>query len=203
MGRSSSRCVVTRPARNNYLNGTISTSGKFSYTYGYAAARIKFAKGRGQHGGFWMQPQVQASRYGSPARTGAEIDIAEFFGKGYSNGGLAHFLYTYPRKGKTTKYGDVFRRASTALAGKSDSWWSRYHVFSVEWTPTGYVFRIDGTEHLAQQQGPLPAARVRHPQPVHLRLGAEVPGPQDPADLDEGRLGPGLAAMTLLGDSSV
>jgi beta-glucanase (GH16 family) len=139
--------VRRHPTRkNNYLNGTISTSGKFSYTYGYAAARIKFAKGRGQHGGFWMQPQVQASRYGSPARTGAEIDIAEFFGKGYSNGGLAHFLYTYPRKGKTTKYGDVFRRASTALAGKSDSWWSRYHVFSVQWTASGYVFRIDGTE---------------------------------------------------------
>ena len=132
--------------RNNYLNGTVGTSGKFSYTYGYAAARMKFAKGRGQHGAFWMQPQVQASRYGTPAKTGAEIDVAEFFGKGYSDGGLAHFLYSYPRKGTTTKYGDVFRRASTALAGKSDSWWSRYHVFSVQWTPSGYVFRIDGTE---------------------------------------------------------
>ena len=132
--------------RNNYLNGTIGTSGKFSYTYGYAAARMKFAKGRGQHGAFWMQPQVQASRYGTPAKTGAEIDVAEFFGKGYSDGGLAHFLYSYPRKGTTTKHGDVFRRASTALAGKSDTWWSRYHVFSVQWTPSGYVFRIDGTE---------------------------------------------------------
>ena len=41
-----------------YLNGQISTQGKFAYTYGTSAARIKFAMRRGQHGGFWMQPRV-------------------------------------------------------------------------------------------------------------------------------------------------
>jgi beta-glucanase (GH16 family) len=25
-------------------------------------------------------------------------------------------------------------------------WWDEFHVFSVEWTPTEYVFRIDGRE---------------------------------------------------------
>jgi len=68
----------------------------------------------------------------------------EFFGKGYSKGGLAHFLYSYPRRGVTSKYGKVFPNAAQALRGKSDSWWSRYHVFSVDWTSSGYVFRIDG-----------------------------------------------------------
>ena len=131
------RILLQRPRRH---------AGNFSYKYGYAAARIKFEKGRGQHGGFWMQPQLRPRDYGSPAQTGAEIDVVEFFGKGYPEGGLAHFLYSYPRKGMTTSTARSSRRAATALAGKSDSWWSRYHVFSVQWTSSGYVFRIDGTD---------------------------------------------------------
>ena len=39
----------------------------------------------------------------------------------------------------------MFPNAAQALRGKSDTWWSRYHVFSVDWTASGYVFRIDGT----------------------------------------------------------
>ena len=27
-----------------------------------------------------------------------------------------------------------------------DAWWRSYHVFSVEWTPKRYVFRVDGRE---------------------------------------------------------
>ena len=30
------------------------------------------------------------------------------------------------------------------LSDKKDGWSKRYHVFSVEWSPTAYVFRIDG-----------------------------------------------------------
>ena len=40
----------------------------------------------------------------------------------------------------------MLRSASRALSGRTDSWWSRYHVFSVRWTRTGYIFRIDGIE---------------------------------------------------------
>lgn len=130
--------------RGYYLNGHISTQDKFSYTYGTSAARIKFAMRRGQHGAFWSEPQTQATSYGSPSLTGAEIDTVEFFGKGYPRGGLAHFVYSHPRRGVSTKYGNVFPNAAQALQGRSDSWWSRYHVFSVDWTSNGYVFRIDG-----------------------------------------------------------
>ena len=131
--------------RGHYLNGHIGTQGHFAYTYGVAAARIKFERPRGMHGGFWLQPDSRTASYGSPTYTGAEVDVAEFFGKGYSQGGLAHFLYSYPRAGVTNKYGKVFPGAATALRGRTDSWWSRYHVFSVDWTGSGYVFRIDGT----------------------------------------------------------
>ena len=37
------------------------------------------------------------------------------------------------------------------LATRSDSWWSRFHVFSVEWTPEEYVFRVDGREYYRER----------------------------------------------------
>jgi len=132
--------------RRYYYNGHIGTSGTFSFRYGYAAARIKFERGRGQHGGFWMQPQSQLAPYGSAARTGTEIDVAEFFGRGYAGGGMASFVYSYPSRSRTVKSGAVLRTANRALRGRSDSWWSRYHVVSVRWTAGGYVFRIDGVD---------------------------------------------------------
>jgi beta-glucanase (GH16 family) len=138
--------VKKNPYRKGYyLNGQISTQGTFAYTFGTSAARIKFQMRRGQHGGFWMQPESTTASYGSPSKTGAEIDVTEFFGKGYPGGGMAHFLYSYPRRGVTNKYGKVFPGAAKALRGKTDTWWSRYHVFSVDWTSSGYLFRIDGT----------------------------------------------------------
>ncbi len=144
--------VVSLEVRRNphhrgryYYNGHIGTSGKFSFRYGYAAARVRFQRGRGQHGGFWMQPQSALARYGSPARTGAEIDIAEFFGAGYPRGGMASYVYTYPTRTRTVKSGTVQPRAAKALQ-RRDSWWSRYHVVSVRWTASGYVFRIDGVD---------------------------------------------------------
>jgi beta-glucanase (GH16 family) len=129
-----------------YYNGHISTFGKFAFRYGYAAARVRFQRGQGQHGGFWMQPESALAPFGSPARTGAEIDVAEFFGAGYPRGGMASYVYTYPSRTRTVKSGDVFPAASKALRGRSDSWWSRYHVVSVRWTPSGYIFRVDGVD---------------------------------------------------------
>ena len=38
------------------LNGHVTTAGQKSLHYGFAAARMKFQKDRGQHASFWMQP---------------------------------------------------------------------------------------------------------------------------------------------------
>ena len=169
--------ATTRTRRGYFLNGHIGTQGKFAYRYGVSAARIKFQSGADSTGASGCSPSPRPRATGSPAKTGAEIDVVEFFGKGYPSGGLAHFLYSYPRQGMTNKYGKVFPGAAQALRGKSDTWWSRYHVFSVDWTASGYVFRIDGDDHLAQQQGRLQGAAVPHPEPAHLRLGASAAQP--------------------------
>lgn len=118
-----------------YLNGHVGTDAKFSFRYGTAAARVKFQQPRGMHGSFWMNTSGEPE-----GRRSVEIDAVEFFGKGYPDGGLAQFLHYQGRK-----IGGVQTSANDVLRG-TDNWWKKYHVFSVVWTPSGYSFRIDGTE---------------------------------------------------------
>ena len=59
--RASEKCVAKKDGKSTgkyayRLNGHIGTEGNVSMKYGFAAARIKMHKLRGQHGGFWMQP---------------------------------------------------------------------------------------------------------------------------------------------------
>ncbi len=127
------------------LNGHVGTMDAFSFKYGYAAARIKMHKSRGQHSSFWMQPAVPNNTMAAPATGGAEIDIIEYFGDKHPNGGLTSFTYSY-NNGKQIKNGDWIKGSTRFLANKKDGWSKNYHVFSVEWTPKEYIFRIDGKE---------------------------------------------------------
>ena len=121
------------------LNGHVGTQGRFQYKYGVAAARIKFQEARGQHGAFWLQAPVVES--------GNEIDVIEWFGTGSS--GLSSGVWSYGG-GTQTKVAEA--RIGDGAAYGSD-WTGSYHVFSVEWTPTEYVFRIDGRETLRTTAG--------------------------------------------------
>ncbi|WP_165372379.1 glycoside hydrolase family 16 protein [Nocardioides iriomotensis] len=126
-----------------YLNSHVGTQGTYSFRYGVAAARVKFQQPQGMHGAFWLQDSGEAG-----GTIGAEIDTVEFFGKGYAKGGIASFIY--PSQGE--EVGGTQPDASEALTGPRDNWWDRYHVFSVEWTPEAYVFRIDGVETLRVEE---------------------------------------------------
>jgi beta-glucanase (GH16 family) len=121
------------------LNGHVGTQGRFAYKYGVAAARIRFQEARGQHGAFWMQAPVPDS--------GAEIDAIEWFGAGSS--GLGSGVWIYSGGTQTRAAGGTI--ADQAAYGSD--WSGTYHVFSVEWTPTEYVFRIDGRETLRTTAG--------------------------------------------------
>ena len=129
-------CRVKRKRYDYRLNGHIGSG--FSFTYGYAAARINFQELRGQHGSFWLQG-FGPKPTGDAKVTGAEIDVIEYFGDDHPQGGLSSFVYWKPTaKGKT---------AGGWLPDPEqfgDDWSSKFHVFSVEWTPKKYVFRIDG-----------------------------------------------------------
>lgn len=125
------------------LNGHIGTEDKYSFKYGFAAARITFQARQGQHGSFWMNPATQMAKRGSASKTGAEIDVIEWFGETARQGGLYSFLHYWPDdEAKPVKVGGAIPKPGRY--GKD--WAGRYHVFSVEWTPSRYVFRIDGRE---------------------------------------------------------
>jgi hypothetical protein len=71
-----------------------------------------------------------------------EIDTIESFGFG-SKGGIQNMLHP---KSSTGKRLDVGQYATNVPQVNDESWWDEYHVVSVEWSSTGYVFRIDGVE---------------------------------------------------------
>ena len=83
---------------------------------------------------------------GGAKKGGAEIDVIEYFGDDHPQGGLTSFTYFLDRKGKKETVGGWL----PDVEDLGDDWASEYHVFSVEWTPQEYVFRIDGkvTERL-------------------------------------------------------
>ena len=135
-----------------YLNGRIDTEGSFDFTYGVAAARVKFQQGRGQHGAFWLQRTAVPLVPGDPARSGAEVDVAEFFGDGAAQGGMGDLRLLHRRPG-----GEGQGRRPPAgrdrPAARGETWWTHFHVFSVEWSPEGYVYRVDGREIFRTSEG--------------------------------------------------
>jgi beta-glucanase (GH16 family) len=123
-------------------NTQIMTRGKFQFRYGYAAARMKVQQAKGMHSAFWLQPHDIP--HGVPA-LGTEIDVMEFFGDtGRRTNGLAAFVHWY-EFGTHQQRGRIVPESSKFRVPGED-WWDNFHVFSVEWTPTAYIFRVDGRE---------------------------------------------------------
>jgi hypothetical protein len=130
------------------LNANIGTQYTHSITYGVVAARIKFQPLQGQHASLWMQP-VAGDGSRNPVTAGTEIDIIEWFGKDTPGGGLTSFIYAPSYQGKKFALGGktgFIKKPEQYLTSEKDDWYKRYHVFSVEWNPQGYIFRIDGQE---------------------------------------------------------
>lgn len=151
--RTGEDCVTQEDGTHGYyLNGHVSTDGRFAMAEGVFAARVRFQRERGQHGAFWLQREGVEQVPGDPAVSGAEIDVAEFFGEGYRDGGLASFVYHTDAEGEAVKTGGLWPAASRQLPA-DDAWWRRFHVFSVEWTADRYVFRVDGRETFRTAEG--------------------------------------------------
>ena len=132
-----------------FYNGHIGTRRHFLFRYGVMAARIKFSHGQGQHGAFWSQPAAKEG--------GAEIDGVEYFGDGFPAKGelagtsvLQHSIYWESEEGPK-KVGGIFDFSD--LLPEGETWADDFHVYSVEWTPTEYIFRVDGHETFRTSEG--------------------------------------------------
>ena len=119
---------ATDSTRLDFVSGRVITKGNFSFTYGTAAARMKLPAGAGLWPAFWLLGA------GDWPATG-EIDVMENVGDSTWTSVALH--------------GDQYS-GDTPLVhrqrfprGESTTGW---HVYSVDWTSTELVFRVDGGE---------------------------------------------------------
>jgi hypothetical protein len=122
------------------VNGHVSTQGSADFLYGVAAARMRFPRSLGQHASFWLQPRGLLTTGTTP--WGAEVDVVEWYGMRGRRQVMGSAVHQPMPGGSKRQIGGLIHDPSRYLATRSDRWWTRFHVFSVEWTPEEYVFRI-------------------------------------------------------------
>lgn len=117
-----------------YSNARVSTEGNFSIQSGIIAAKVKFPKAQGMHGGIWLRTSTEG---------GSELDMVEAFGfrKGIQN--VVH-IGVRDTSGPNVYETKEAKKWVAKSAVKKSSWWNKYHVFSMEWNSTTVTFRLDG-----------------------------------------------------------
>jgi beta-glucanase (GH16 family) len=136
------------------LNAAVHTQST-DFTYGVFAARIKYPSEAGKHGAFWMMP-AHFPNTGDVATDGAEIDINESFGDDVFPMQSNIYWNTLDGEGNQTQQRANYTMTPEqrdAIFGAGNTPSTGYHVYSVEWTPTEYIFRIDGVETFRTSQG--------------------------------------------------
>jgi hypothetical protein len=111
----------------------------FSIKTGIVAAQVTFPIYQGMHGGVWLQ-----------STAGAELDLIEAFG--YRKG-ITNVVHVVGQK----EMAESSKWVAKSAVRKS-SWWGKAHVFSIEWTRSEVIFRMDGTETKRLKKQKLPDA---------------------------------------------
>ena len=128
------------------LNSQVATEFTRSFTHGTIAARMKPQRSKGMHSALWLLPEGTTYQDGNAA-AGTEIDVMEFWGESArGNDAIGAHIHYYEAGWEKVSHGALFPETRRALS-QGREWWEEFHVFSVEWTPTEYVFRIDGREY--------------------------------------------------------
>ncbi|MDT0183494.1 glycoside hydrolase family 16 protein [Microbacterium sp. ARD31] len=149
-------CSYTTPRTSGtspyLLNSQVATEHTRFFQHGIVAARIKPQRAKGMHSGFWLLPSGTKYTDGVPA-AGTEIDVMEFFGEtGRGTETIGSHVHYYEANWDKISYGNFFRSTRNALTSSRRNWWDEFHVFSVEWTPEEYIFRVDGREYYRETQ---------------------------------------------------
>ena len=114
--------------RETTILGAIETNGNFEFTYGYAEARCSLPKEEGHWAAFWLQSP--ALKRGVYTPSGTEIDIFEYHARWGNE--LQHTLHW-----------DGYRKTQDKRV-KAHNLNDGFHTFGLEWTPSEYVFYVDG-----------------------------------------------------------
>lgn len=135
--------------KDTYANSMEFTDGAFTMREGIVAAKVRFPKNTGMHGGIWLTSPTM-----SP-----EIDIIESYGYAGRNSKYSkvtsgiHQAMTYdehkklvlPKGAEWMKtYKNGFSQTVFNVRKLPASWFEKDHVVSVEFTASRLIFRMDG-----------------------------------------------------------
>jgi beta-glucanase (GH16 family) len=147
----------TSKCPTSYLNSQVISAP--TWLYGKFEARLKLQSPQGMHSSFWMLPTGAvapgtASR-DLPGTRGVEVDVAEYFGDAFSKagtqGGLYSYVYWPKSSGAQVKTEGNTAKATKTIGKKKAS--GGYHTYTVEWTPSAYIFSVDGVQTAKITQG--------------------------------------------------
>lgn len=110
---------------------------QFTMLHGVVAARVKFSPLPGQHAAVWLPA--------NGARD-TEIDVVESNGNYYDSRKRRRAMVSGVYYGSSSK-------VQTVVPDSYKTWSSKYHTFSVEWTPSQYIFRIGSRVILRTSKG--------------------------------------------------
>ena len=149
------------PATGQYSSGAIHTRRKFEHTFGYYEARIHLSalKKPGHWAGWWLYNDNPETIVGS-GRDSTEIDIVEKPWPISAPDKISHALHwdKYPTTAAT----------SAAKTPTIPGVGTGFHTYGVVWTPTIYIFYVDGVETWRTTAGGV--CQV----PLYLKLTDEI-----------------------------
>lgn len=153
-------------SKNYYGNSRTEDYIGFTQKYGYFEVRCIPLKGVGVWSAFWMMPDSANTKIGSS--DGAEIDIMEshYWPQNEQTNVMAHAIHVDESLDNL--------KSATSKSYIIDDFYEEFHTFAMMWTPTEYVFYIDGYE----------TWRTKHYKGVseveqYLKLTVEVSGFND------------------------
>ena len=147
----------------DFISGQIHTRGKFDFTYGTAAARMKFPAGSG------LWPAFCALGYEGKWPDCGEIDIVGYSGE---TDWVSAALHAPCYFGETPIFNKVY------LSPENNA--THWHVYSVIWEPDCFLFKIDDflyyrvTRHMAEYYGGWPFDRKEYLL-LNFALGGNFP----------------------------
>lgn len=132
--------LVIKPLKENYEGRQYTSSrmhSRFTWKYGRVEVRAKLPNGHGLWPAIWMMSKDEV--YGGWPQSG-EIDIMEARGQNLDEfASTIHYGICCDQKFQESS-GDMKLQCSI----------DEYHVYSLDWTPTQLVYRLDGKAYYTQ-----------------------------------------------------
>jgi beta-glucanase (GH16 family) len=126
-----------RAGGKSYTSGIVTSYGKFDQAYGKFEARMKLPNGQGFWPAFWLCAY--------PSQWPPEIDVMENLGND------THTVYLSSHWSSNYPYGGEPEGGYITQPYYGVDFSSAFHLFSVEWSPSEIVWKIDDSEIVSTQ----------------------------------------------------